>query len=136
MKVYVAGSTKDRERVREVMDVIQEAGHTLTFNWLGPEGEIRASWKEDPERAREIAQSEIQGVRDAEVVVLVLHDKILGAAIETGAAMMSETPVIVFGNHRESVFWYLPNVIQIEDSLKQLVELLGRMESMMAGDYV
>lgn len=189
MRVYVAGRTTDIERVRSVIAAVEKAGHEITFDWTGSEGEIRtdldpkdlvvenytprgigpqtigyeampsckitheptgvvtvgegrslvqahdqamkrmrsalnAGWGEDPERASELAQRERQAVWDADVVVLCWSEDILGAAIEVGMAMGDQKQVIVFGQKRDSVFWYLPNVDQT-DTIEGVIAMLG-----------
>lgn len=41
MQVYLAGRTTDLERIRRVADIITDNGHEITFEWWGPDGEIR-----------------------------------------------------------------------------------------------
>lgn len=73
-------------------------------------GKINAGWAENPERAREIAQKEMMAVAEADVVVLVWAPDLLGAAIETGAALFnSDIQVYIYRPGRDLVFWYLPN---------------------------
>jgi hypothetical protein len=85
---------------------------------------LNAGWREQPERARELAIREIKAVDDADAVVLVWAPDILGAAIETGSAMGTEKLVYVYRPGRDSVFWYLPNVKQVWS----LTELLDSMK--------
>jgi hypothetical protein len=47
VKVYVAGRTTDLDRVREVMNALREEGHEITFDWTGPDGEIRTDLDPD-----------------------------------------------------------------------------------------
>lgn len=129
MKVYVAGSVRDVERVKKVIAAIEDAGHLITFNWTGDEGEIREDangkkWSDDPERARELAERELQAVWEADVAVLCGHEKILGAAIETGMALSDEKAVLILpGCPRESIFWYLKGVKLVETVDDVLAEL-------------
>lgn len=73
--------------------------------------ELKLGWAENPEKARELARREFMAIADAEACVLVFDERILGAAIEVGAAMWnSDMWVFIYRPSRDSVFWYLPNV--------------------------
>jgi nucleoside 2-deoxyribosyltransferase len=124
-KCYVAGRTKDVSAVQRVQAMVRGAGGEITFDWTGPDGEIRGDWSGVPDRARAIAATEREGVREADLLILVWHEHGgLGALLETGMAMAQGKRIIVYGAPRESVFWYLPKVEHAPDALA-LMRALG-----------
>lgn len=129
MKVYVAGRTKNKDRVSRLMRLLETHGHTITFDWTGSEGTIAPSgtgFREMPERGRELAEREMQAVFDADVTVLCHGPDLLGAAVEIGLSLGEYKRVIILEDEhdRDCVFWYLPGVYRAadEDELIQLIE--------------
>jgi hypothetical protein len=112
-RVYVGGSTSDTERVREVQAVCQRIGWEITFDWTGPEGEIRTdgSWDKHREKGAAIARHEINACRTADRMILLSPPagRGLGCWIEMGATLASGGSVWVVEAHRDSVFWQHPN---------------------------
>lgn len=125
IRVYVAGSTKEVERVRRVLESARDLGWYITFDWTGVEGEIKTTgpW----ERGAEIAQNEIKACQDADLVIL-LAPKVstgLGCWIEVGAALASDTEVWVVEPGKESVFWEHPFVTKVPtlaDLYRRMIE--------------
>lgn len=124
MRAYVAGRTGDIERVRRVQAICEDAGCAITFDWTGPEGEIRKDWTGYAARAGELAQRERDAVRTANVLVLCGPDPHggLGCFIEAGMALAYEVSIVIVGPVRESVFWYAPGVVRCEEGF--LIEVL------------
>jgi hypothetical protein len=125
MRVYVAGRTADQERVRRVQGLCREAGHTITFDWTGPDGDIRSDWRSEAERAAELSKRELEAVATADVLVLCGPDPHggLGCYIETGMAMAMGLSIVIIEPVRESVFWYLPGVVRCqEDTLDTAIK--------------
>jgi hypothetical protein len=118
-KAYVAGRTSDRERVREVQQIVRDLGGEITFDWTttkeeGGEGGIKMDWSQEPERARVLAHNEIQAVRDADVTIAVYKNGTgLGKYIEIGVCLGAGRHLVLMGEFRESVFWYADNVHRI-----------------------
>ena len=131
MKIYVAGRTQEIERVRAVQKICIDAGHEITFDWTGPEGDIRTDWSMEAERARELSRRERRAVFVADVLVLCGPEPHggLGCFIETGMAIGMRKPVIVIEPVRESVFWYLPGVKRIF-GYSNLIEPLNELEDL------
>jgi nucleoside 2-deoxyribosyltransferase len=97
------------------------AAHDVAVNKL--RGMLNAGWRSKPKEAGRLGAREIQAVRDADAVVLVWAPDILGAAIETGAAIALEKLVFVYRSGRDSVFWYMDGVRQI-DTKAELLDAL------------
>ena len=108
--VYVAGATKDVERVRTVQNHVRTAGHTITFDWTaGIESQTAPEATMFDEVARALAWRCLDGVRDAAVVVFcapkyqTLGQR--GAWVELGYAVALKRGIVVLGEAgRQSIF--------------------------------
>jgi hypothetical protein len=120
MKVYVAGSTRDIERIKGVIDVVRAFGHEITFDWTGPEGEIRKdiSWDTAKETGARVSQREIEAAGSADLTILIFPSTGggLGCWVEMGATLARGGEVWVVEPKRDSVFWQHPNVRRFEHS--------------------
>ena len=124
-RIYVAGSTKEIERVQRVRDAVLEAGHVITFDWTGEEGEIRdgsgPNWTSAPDVAHGLATREVEAVRSADHVILLVPNERrgLGCFVEFGVAVGHDIPVWVCfdgaDGFRDSVFWHLTDVFTMRD---------------------
>ena len=118
MKVYVAAPGVERNKARSVMQLVEAYGHEITFNWLGPDTDIRDHWRDARDEGRIHAEKERQGVKDCKVLILVVpgprfRKRGLGCYIEFGmAAGQDKTIWIVdYGDwNRDSVFFCLTDV--------------------------
>lgn len=126
MNFYVASPAIIIEEAREVIKLVKETGHRITFDWThmkedGGQGVIRESWKEHPSEGTVHSSKEREAIRYADKVILILPEvgnRGLGCFIEFGIAMGMCKPVWVLGRHRypkDSVFFYLPEVRFLED---------------------
>lgn len=140
-RVYVAGSTRDVERINAVQRWMIDAGWTITFDWTGPEGEIRnprggadfqnaaGGWAEVPKKGAEISTREIEACRTADLAIVLFPPGGggLGCWVEMGAALASGARVWVVAPERDSVFWMHPNVT-VFSSLFDVAEEINGME--------
>lgn len=121
-KVYVAGKTDDYPRVQRVQAVCRRLGMTITFDWTktveswGTSGGLKG---QAPDKLRrECAYNDLQGVRDADLLIMLCYPGLCGTLIEFGVAAQREIPIIVVDTpERDSVFFELDNVIRCEDPL-------------------
>jgi hypothetical protein len=113
-RVYVAGSTRDVERVNYVQRLVTDRGWQITFDWTGAEGEIRTdgSWDTVPDAGARIASREVDACRTADLTILLFPPQGggLGCWIEMGATLAAGGEVWVVEPGRDSVFWQHPNV--------------------------
>lgn len=117
MKVYVAGSTKEVDRVKKVQEVVRNKGWDITFDWTGAEGEIKT--KRPWVKGAQIARNEIQACQDADLTILLcpVVSTGLGCWIELGATLASGHEVWIVEPQKDSVFWEHPDVREfIEES--------------------
>lgn len=128
MKVYVAGSTKEKGRVNQVQELCTARGWQITFDWTrskeeGGEGDVRVFWDKEPERARELSLRERQAIREADVLILVWPEVTtgLGCHYETAWGMDACAETWIMGCPRDSVFFYQHDDIHRFPDLNALI---------------
>ena len=96
MKFYIATTITNWLNHNKVRDVLVAAGHQITYDWtVNPDqGDLRG--KSD-ERLQEVAQEEMQGIRDADFVAVLLPGGV-GTHAEIGAAYILSKPTIINGH--------------------------------------
>lgn len=109
LKIYVAGKWQDRFEVRTIQTILRDAGHEITCDWTDHEYPT----ENVNEMLRHYATADIQGVKDADVVICVFIQKhhYRGALVEMGAALALDKPVFVLGHAEDScIFMQHPNI--------------------------
>jgi hypothetical protein len=98
--------------VNKVQNLAVEAGHTITFDWTGPEGNIKDDWSNDTHTAAVHSQREVAAAK-CELFILVTPRALggVGCFIEFGVALGNGALCYVFPFlDRDSVFFYHPSV--------------------------
>ena len=128
MRIYVAAATRDLDNAKSMMREAQKFGHTITHDWTKS---VRKNGRGDP---NEVSQEEIamaawedrQGVRKADLFILLWNPHLLGGLIELGFALDRNIPCWIVGEPRWSVFYVLPgNPVRIFTWHRAVVELSG-----------
>lgn len=129
MTFYVASGVYNAALVNQAAAVLTGNGHRRTYDWT-THGDVSA---ESPERKREIAALEAQGVLDAELVLILLPGRLgthaeLGLAISGSAhkriLLWSETSAPFDGADGFCVFHHHPAVERIVCPFPALLEKL------------
>lgn len=118
LEIYVAGRFREYKKVRAVIDEVEAIGHNITHDWtrsteFDDRGEplvpvVGSAESLTPLDAKKYAVDDREGVRQADVVILLADDEgIYGALIEAGMAIAWNVEVWVVNPVRSSVFWYL-----------------------------
>lgn len=128
MNVYLAGKWADRHgHLAEKLKSLQEAGHTITHNWMTFEVPTK-----DHKHMGIMAFKDIQGVCDADAVVLVMDDKTYtyrGTFSELGAALATKKRTCIVSPPGEdyafksNVFWHHPAINHVRTWEKALAWL-------------
>lgn len=128
MKVYIATGYENRSGHNRLRDKLAEHGIGLTCDWTTHESIADAAhW-----RIADIAHDDIQGVRDADAVVVLLPGG-RGTHVEIGAAIAFGKLVIIVGDmvgehERECVFYHHAGVACVA-SCDEAVSLLRELKS-------
>ena len=91
MNYYIATSLGNVATFRKVKDLLAEWGHSISYDWSG-HGSVQ---NETIERQEEICEAEIQGVANAEAVIVILPGG-RGTHTELGMAIAWGKPVILY----------------------------------------
>jgi nucleoside 2-deoxyribosyltransferase len=126
-KRYYVATRKDRTADAEALaNALQAHGWERTLDWSD-------RTNVGPERYPETAADEIQAVREADVLVVLLPGG-YGTHVEIGAALALETPVILHAPDRKTletpypcVFHYHPRVTLLVSEFLDVNEVLARM---------
>jgi hypothetical protein len=117
MKIYIASSLENFQKVQEVRDALTAYGHILTYDWT-LHGDVRGQCGV---RLREVAEAEINGVREADLVVVLLPGG-RGTHAELGMANALGKQVLLvsdcyapFDSHEKATcaFYWPRNVSQV-----------------------
>jgi nucleoside 2-deoxyribosyltransferase len=89
MKIYVATKWENKARAKDIMNQLENLGHSITYDWTTQEQESSVQ-----------AANDIKGVQQADCVVGLFEWDFVykGALIEVGAALGLEKPVFVLGD--------------------------------------
>ena len=127
MKFYIASKLESAARVRELAEKLKSWGWQHTYDWT-THGSVQS---EGQERLIEVAENEIQGVREADVVIVLLPGG-RGTHAELGAANILRKPVFIWAesdgffesNKKTCAFYWNQNVTRvIGDRLNLLIAL-------------
>lgn len=126
MKYYIASGLENFETVRRVRDYLKSFGHEITYDWTlhGP------VWKHGLQRCQETCDLEINGVLNADVVI-VLWPGGRGTHVEMGLAIASGKKIIFYspceGHHEPSpdlcVFYVHPLIEHVQEWNKLIENL-------------
>jgi len=120
MKFFVSGKAGIERSVREVMKALQDAGHEITFDWTTID-HLRP-YDENATVSRETAIQESRGVKDADVLIIVVHDRGVGMYVELGIAIGSGVPVrVITDAQSRTIFFHHPLVKKV-DNLEQILK--------------
>lgn len=129
MKFYKASKLENAKKVKRLANVLKASGWEQTYDWT-KHGSVQ---KEEEQRLREVAGNELRGVKDAEVVIVMLPGA-RGTHAELGAANVLEKPVFIYAeddnlfiqDERTCAFYWNENVVHVVgDELELLIQLFS-----------
>lgn len=113
MKYYIASRLENAEAVKRMASRLNEVGWIQTYDWT-THGSVQ---EKGLERIEQVAQAELIGVREADVVIVLMPGG-RGTHVELGAAIAYKKPVILFAEDgqllqdgRTCAFYHHPQVI-------------------------
>lgn len=128
MKIYVASSIKNKDKVQELFSDIKAKGHEVTTDWTLTEDSPEDERDIKRDYMRSIAKRDFEGIRESDVFILLSQPSEgrsmyveLGLAI-TMHEMTGKPSVFVVGpNNNESVF-YFHHAVQNVGSMNEALE--------------
>lgn len=119
MKFFVSGKVGVEGDVRAAMKALKDAGHEITFDWTKID-QLRP-YDENAEASREAALKESRGVEDADMLIILPHDRGVGMYVELGIAIGCGIPIrVVTDVESRTMFFHHPLVKKV-DSLDQIL---------------
>lgn len=101
MRYYIASRIENAERVKELHALFRAAGWSCTYDW-SVHGSVRGEGVTRETLSR-VALAEMNGVTDADVVIVLLPGG-RGTHVEMGAAIAVETPLVLWSPDPERDF--------------------------------
>jgi hypothetical protein len=120
MKFFVSGKVGVESDVRSVMKAIREAGHEITFDWTTID-HLRP-YDENATACRDAALKESLGVKDADVLIVISHDRGVGMYVELGIAIGCGVPVRVVTNVESRTMFFHHPLVKKVDSIEQILK--------------
>ena len=123
-KVYVAAPWKHKDKMPDIAEKVEQAGHTITHKWWLSEDAPEA--ERGSKELRRQAERDVKGVKSADVVLLINSAKSEGKSLEQGIAVADRKPIIAegkLGEFSKNVFHYLSLytwVATVEESIDEL----------------
>jgi hypothetical protein len=119
VRIYIASGLDNLAEAKRVADMLEDLGHIITYRWFdhGPAGS-------SIERLQEVSVKEVEGVRSADVVLVLLPGG-RGTHVELGGGLLTNKPVIIWDYTRTAftvdnttcAFYWHPNVYRVEGSM-------------------
>jgi nucleoside 2-deoxyribosyltransferase len=120
MKFYVAGRFHHQDKVKQVMSEIRDEGHNITEDWT--EHRSISPYSENPEISLEYASADIEGVKNADVFVLLANKDGRGAHTELGVALANGIKTFVIGDLREDCMFYFHPDVKRRKGIAEVLE--------------
>jgi nucleoside 2-deoxyribosyltransferase len=120
MKFSVSGKIGSDNDVKSVMKALKDAGHQITFDWTTVE-HLRP-YDENSFASREVAIKEAKGVKDADIFVLIAHNKGVGMYVELGIAIGVGIPIRVVTNIESRTMFFHHPLIKRVRSVKEIIK--------------
>lgn len=92
MKVYLASGLENAAAAKRLATELEIADHTITYRWW-VHGSVQDGGRG---RMRQVADMELQGVADADVVIVLLPGA-RGTHVELGAALAMRKSIVLVG---------------------------------------
>lgn len=127
MKFYIASKLENYEQVQYLRDKLKEQRWIHTYDWT-QHGSVKSI---STEILKEVAEKEFQGVKDADVVI-VLTPQGRGTHVELGIALALGKKVFIWHENDKyfkctddtSSFYWLPNVNRLSGTIDDLIKVL------------
>lgn len=126
MKIYLAAPWVDKDSMPEIAAKIEAIGNEITHRWWDVEGAVEDGSPDAEAYHRHHAELDVQGVKDADIIVVVNTVKSEGKAFEQGVAVAYDRPIIIIGKRGEvskNVFHYLKNYLWVGTTEEMLTSL-------------
>lgn len=125
MKFYIASRLENAKDVKKIALALESWGMQHTYDWT-KHGSVK---NEGPERIMEVAELELQGVKDADIVIVLLpggrgtHSELgMANALNKKVFLWAETDALFLQDDRTCAFYWNSNVERIVGDKFSLLE--------------
>lgn len=119
MRIYVASAFANKAEVRDLQKLLRMDGHVITHDWTTEDAShlVPGSF-EWHEFLQDCGDADLQGVIEADALVLIAHPEMRDTRFEAGVAVGMGIPVYVLNAHRAvSVFYRNMRRVSSADAL-------------------
>lgn len=122
MKFYTASRLKHKNKVKEVIETLEDKGHNCTHKWIN--GQSLKPYEKNLKQSQLVATKQVEAIKDSDVFILLYPDKGgAGMYVELGVALAKNKKIFVVGEFKKPIFLFHPAVNHV-DSAKKLLELI------------
>lgn len=127
MRVYVAASFEEKHVVRDAYERLRAAGHEITHDWTDEDVAHAEPGKMDEFLAK-CAELSIEGVMEADVVVVFPSDAAKGTFVEIGCALAAAIPIVCVKRGKPLPYCVFLNLEDVHhaENIDQAVVAIGR----------
>lgn len=127
MKFYIASRFSRIPDVRNIIKILEEKGHEVSFDWTQHKRLI--PYKDNLDLAKEYAIDDAKGVLNCDIFILLTDEAGTGMYVEFGIALglaikIGKPKIFVVGTYDNCSFYYHPSVCwknTIEDVLEEIL---------------
>jgi len=105
--LYIASSLLNKERVQSIRNYFLDKGIPISYDWTAH------GFVEDLDELPNIAEKELDGVRQADCILMILPAR-NGSHFEIGYAMAQNKPIVILNDQDD----YVPTSFHFLDSKK------------------
>lgn len=120
MKFYIASRFDKRDEVKKLQKVLADNGHEIVGDWT--DHKPIKPYDKNQDMAKEYATDDINGVKNADVFIILSDEAGTGMYVELGAAITSnilkgKPKIYAVGEHNSrSMFYFHPSVVRLPDT--------------------
>lgn len=124
-RIYIAAPWIERKKIPTISAEVEAIGHVIPHKWWEVEN-AQEGFESSKSSLREQAFKDLNGVKSAQIILLINAAMSEGKSVEQGLALADSKPILAVGKLGElskNVFHYLPFyhwVDTVEDALKVL----------------
>lgn len=130
MKLYLAAPWADKDLMTDIATKFTEVGHEITWRWWD-EAKMRPKEWGRESTLRWSARMDMNGVNNADTLILFDTSLSEGKAVEQGIAIAKGIPIIAVGTYStedvHNIFHYLDNYKWVE-KVEDAVEYVSRVD--------
>jgi nucleoside 2-deoxyribosyltransferase len=122
MKFYIAGRTSRVPEIQAMTKRLLDLGHEVAHDWTNASVSLKRPY--EAKVAAQIAGMDFDGVKSADILIILGDQSGTGMYVELGIALATNTVVYSIGDYNDvTVFHFLPNVKRVETFEDVLIDL-------------